>query len=130
MLCFCIKSQVHNYKSIFPHVAAAIQLSGQGSTPMRGENIPYIYTNSKHKNPLCRVVPILTKEKEEVIKSYDKVKYLELLLNAAETVLGYFGFDGSVYKPENRAIRSSKQKKWWDELREERRKDVEVERDN
>jgi hypothetical protein len=53
-----------------------------------------------------------------------------LLLNAAETVLGYFGFDGSVYrKPENKA-RNSKQKKWWDELREERRKDVEAERDN
>jgi hypothetical protein len=54
-----------------------------------------------------------------------------LLLNAAETVLGYFGFDGSIYKKsENRAIRSSKQKKWWDELREERRKDIEAERDN
>ena len=69
---------------------------------MRGENIQYIYTNSKHKNPLCRVVPVLTKEKEKVARSYDKVKYLELLLNATETVLGYFGFDGSVYKPEKR----------------------------
>jgi DNA polymerase elongation subunit (family B) len=118
------------YKSIFPHVSAAIQLSSQGSTPMRGENIHYIYTNSKHKNPLCRVVPVLTKEKEEVVRSYDKEKYLELLLNAAETVLGYFGFDCSVYKPENRGIKSSKQKKWWDEMREERRKDIEVERDN
>jgi DNA polymerase elongation subunit (family B) len=118
------------YKSIFPHVSAAIQLSSQGSTPMRGENIQYIYINSKHKNPLCRVVPVLTKEKEEVVRSYDKEKYLELLLNAAETVLGYFGFDCSVYKPENRGIKSSKQKKWWDEMREERRKDIEVERDN
>jgi hypothetical protein len=98
---------------------------------MRGENIQYIYTNSKHKNPLCRVIPVLTKEKEEVVRLYDKEKYLELLLNAAETVLGYFGFDGSVYrKSENRAIRSSKQKKWWYELREERRKDVEAEREN
>jgi hypothetical protein len=26
--------------------------------------------------------------------------------------------------------RSSKQKKWWDELREERKKDIEAERDN
>ena len=48
-----------------------------------------------------------------------------------ETVLGYFGFDGSVYRrSENRGIRSSKQKKWWNELREERIKDVETERDN
>jgi hypothetical protein len=53
------------------------------------------------------------------------------LLDAAETVLGYFGFDGSVYRrSENRGIRSSKQKKWWNELREERIKDVETERDN
>jgi hypothetical protein len=53
-----------------------------------------------------------------------------LLLNAAETVLGYFGFDGSVYEPENRAIMNSKHKKWWDGLREERRKDGEAKRDN
>jgi hypothetical protein len=60
-----------------------------------------------------------------------KEKYCDLLLDAAETVLGYFGFDDSVYmKSENRAIRSSKQKKWWDDLEEERRKDVETERDN
>jgi DNA polymerase elongation subunit (family B) len=118
------------YKSIFPHVSAAIQLSSQGSAPMRGENIQYIYTDSKHKNPLCRVVPVLKHEKEDTVISYDKEKYCDLLLDAAETVLGYFGFDGSVYrKSEIRGIKSSKQKKWWDELREERRKDIEVERD-
>jgi uncharacterized protein YdaT len=33
-------------------------------------------------------------------------------------------------RSENRGIRSSKQKKWWNELREERIKDVETERDN
>ena len=93
-----LRNGADNYKGIFPHVAAAIQLSSQGKSPMRGENIQYIYTNSKHKDPLCRVVPVLTKESEEVVRLYDKEKYLELLLNAAETVLGYFGFDGSVYR--------------------------------
>ncbi len=125
-----LRNGVDNYKSIFPHVAAAIQLSSQGSTPMRGENIQYIYTNSKHKNPLCRIIPVLTKEKEEVAISYDKEKYRDLLLDAAETALGYFGFDGSVYKSENRGIKSSKQRKWWNELGEERTKDVEAERAN
>jgi DNA polymerase elongation subunit (family B) len=125
-----LRNVVDNYKSIFPHVAAAIQLSSQGKTPMRGENIQYIYTNSKHKNPLCRVVPVLTRENEDGVTSYDKEKYHGLLLDAAETVLGYFGFDGSLYrKSENIGIRSSKQK-WWDDLREDRRKDVEAERDN
>jgi DNA polymerase, archaea type len=128
VICKLLRNRVHNYKSIFPHVAAAIQLSTQGKSFMREENIQYIYTNSKHKNPLCRVVPVIH-EKEGTVTSYDKEKYLELLLNAAETVLGYFGFDGSIYrKYENRAIRSSKQKKWWNELREERRKDIEAER--
>ena len=62
---------------------------------------------------------------------YDKEKCRDLLLDAAETVLGYFGFDGSIYrKYENKAIRSSKQRKWWDELREERRKDIEAERNS
>jgi hypothetical protein len=34
---------------------------------MKGENIQYIYINSKHKNPLCRVVPVLKDEKEDVV---------------------------------------------------------------
>jgi DNA polymerase elongation subunit (family B) len=117
------------YKSIFPHVAAAIQLSSQGKSLMRGGNIRYIYTNSKHKNPLCRVVPAQTHGKEDTVTSYDKEKYCDLLLDAAETVLGYFGFDGSVYRKSGyRGIRSNKKKEWWDELREERIKDIEAER--
>jgi hypothetical protein len=30
-------------------------------------------------------------------KVYDKEKYREMLLEAAETVLGYFGFDGALF---------------------------------
>jgi DNA polymerase elongation subunit (family B) len=125
-----LRNGIGNYKSIFPHVAAAIHLSSHDKSPMRGENIQYIYTNSKHKNPLCRVIPVLTKEKEDVVRLYDKEKYRDLLLDAAETVLGYFGFDADVYKQsEKKGIRSNT-KKWWDDLREERRKDIEVERDS
>jgi DNA polymerase elongation subunit (family B) len=124
-----LRNGVDNYKSIFPHVAAAIQLSSHGKSLMKGENIQYIYTNSKHKNPLCRVIPVL-KHEEDTVTSYDKEKYCDLLLDAAETVLGYFGFDGSVYKSENRGIKSSEQRKWWDDVKEERRKDVDAERDN
>jgi hypothetical protein len=46
---------------------AAIQLSSQGKTLMKGENIQYIYINSKHKNPLRRVVPVLKDEEEDVV---------------------------------------------------------------
>jgi DNA polymerase elongation subunit (family B) len=124
-----LRNGVHNYKSIFPHVAAAIQLSSQERTLMRGENIQYMYL-IQHKNPLCRVVPVLKHEKEDMVTLYDKEKYCDLLLDAAETVLGYFGFDANVYRKSDNRERSSKQKKWWDELREERRKNVEAERDN
>ena len=44
---------------------------------------------------------------------YDKEKYKEILLDAAETVLGVFGFDRTLFgKP--------KDKKWWMELRQNR----------
>jgi DNA polymerase elongation subunit (family B) len=47
------------YKSLFPHVSAAIQLSNDtGKHSMKCDTIQYIYANSKHNNPLCRVVPI------------------------------------------------------------------------
>jgi hypothetical protein len=47
-----------------------------------------------------------------------------MLLEAAETILGYFGFDKPIYGD---AIRK-KNRKWWKELRDERRKDIETER--
>lgn len=56
---------------------------------------------------------------------YDKEKYREMLLDAAETVLGYFGFDRTVYGDTGRKNRN---RKWWNELREERIRDIETER--
>ena len=49
---------IEKYRSLFPHVSAAIQLSGEDKHPSKGDTIRYIYTDSQHKNPLCRVVPI------------------------------------------------------------------------
>jgi hypothetical protein len=54
---------------------------------------------------------------------YDKEKYREMILDAAETVLGYFGFDRNLYgKP-----RKNRKKKWYEELQEERTKDIQTE---
>jgi hypothetical protein len=53
---------------------------------------------------------------------YDKEKYREMLLEAAESILGYFGFDRTLYGDRK------KNRKWWYELREERRKDAHTER--
>ena len=55
---------------------------------------------------------------------YDKEKYREMLLEATETVLGYFGFDRTLFGDTSR----SKNRKWWHQLREQRQKDIDIER--
>jgi hypothetical protein len=55
---------------------------------------------------------------------YDKEKYREMLLEAAETVLGYFGFDRTLYGDTNR----NKNRKWWHQLRDQRQKDIDIEK--
>jgi hypothetical protein len=51
---------------------------------------------------------------------YDREKYKEMLLDAAETTLGIFGFDRTLYgKP--------KDKRWWMELRSNRMNNVQAE---
>jgi hypothetical protein len=86
---------------------------------MRGQNIQYIHTNSKHKNSLYRVAALL--QERNIVN--DKEKYLELLLSAAETVLGYFGFDASIFGNDQ----SNSKKRKWDELRQERVRDIDAE---
>jgi hypothetical protein len=73
-------------------------LSGKDRHPSKGDTIKYIYTYSQHKDPLCGVVPVENKYQNntEEAFSYDKEKYREMILDAAETVLGYFGFDSTV----------------------------------
>jgi DNA polymerase elongation subunit (family B) len=61
-----LRQDISKYRSIFPHVSAAIQLSNDtGNRPMKGDTIQYIYTNSQHNNPLCRVIPFESLQKEE-----------------------------------------------------------------
>jgi hypothetical protein len=49
-----------------------------------------------------------------------------MILDAAETVLGFFGFDRMVYGQNPRKDRRKK-KKWYEELYEERTKDIQAE---
>ncbi len=74
------------YRRLFPRLYADIQ---SRKYPLRGDTIQYIYTDSKHSNPLCRVTPI------EKLKSL--TSELEMILDAAETLLRLFGFDRTVY---------------------------------
>src|SRR5918999_5710788 len=115
------------YKSLFPHGSAAIQLSNKKDKhPSKGDTIKYIYTNSHHKNPLCRVAPIdssINEKKEKL--DYDKEKYKEMVLDAAETVLGYFGFDRALYGTKKNM--SKRKWRWFEELRQERERDINIE---
>jgi DNA polymerase elongation subunit (family B) len=86
-----VMQDIQKYRSLFLHVSAAIQLR---KYPLKGETIQYIYTDSKRTNPLCRVTSI---ENFSSLPKYDKEKYKEMILDAAETVLGIFGFDRTVY---------------------------------
>jgi DNA polymerase elongation subunit (family B) len=131
-----LRQDIEKYKSLFPHVSAAIQLltnSAGGKQPTKGDTIQYIYTDSQHKKPLCRVVPLEIlqkvgekekggKEENDKTPNYDKDKYREMILDAAETVLGYFGFNRTIY--ENSGNNRKKKNKWYDELQEERTKDI------
>ena len=113
-----LRMNIYNYRSIFPHVAAAIQLSNNERVS-KGDNIEYVYTDSQHQNPLSRVVPAQFIRNDDSLE-YDKEKYKEMLLDAAETVLGIFGFDRTLFgKP--------KDKKWWMQLRRNRMSDVKAE---
>jgi hypothetical protein len=55
---------------------------------------------------------------------YEKEKYREMLLEAAETVLGYFGFDRTLFGVTSR----SKNRKWWHPIMEQRQRDIDIEK--
>jgi DNA polymerase elongation subunit (family B) len=112
---------LEKYKSLFPHVSAAILLAKKGRTMAAGEGVEYIYTNTHHTNPLYRVVPKAFIEENGDV-NYDKEKYRDMLLEAAETVLSIFGFNRTAY-----GDAPKKYKKWWQRLNEEKLRDMDTE---
>jgi hypothetical protein len=56
---------------------------------------------------------------------YDKEKYKEMILDAAETVLGYFGFDRTVYGDKRNT--TPRKWRWLQELKQQRENDVKTE---
>lgn len=116
---------IEKYKSLFPHVCAAIQLGrdDDSTLPSKGDNIRYIYIDAQHSNPLCRIAPV--KDIESVNLRYDKEKYREMLLDAAQSVLGYFGFDRTVYGDAKNTM--PRKWRWLQELRQHRENDIKTE---
>jgi DNA polymerase elongation subunit (family B) len=115
-----LRQDLHKYNSLFPHVSAALQMSKAGVPLVRGDIVQYIYTDAGHTNPLRRVKVLDLINGED----YDREKYREMLLEAAETVLGYLGFDRTLFGDTSR----SKNKKWWHQLREQRQRVIDIEK--
>jgi len=97
-----LRKRVKEYRSLFPHVVAAIQMIQNGKRLRSGDAIDFVYLNAEHKNPFRRVVPA------EIMQSsqhYDREKYMELVLDVSETILGAFVFDRNTFgfksKPRN-----------------------------
>jgi predicted secreted acid phosphatase len=78
-------------------------------------------TNTQHKNPLLRIAALDSQEESKTL-NYDNEKYREMILDAAETVLGTSGFERTVYRDSKK-----RRGKWWQELVQERKKDIETE---
>ena len=49
---------IEKYKSLFPHVCAAIQLGRDenGKLASKGDNLKYIFTDAQHSNPLVELL--------------------------------------------------------------------------
>ena len=111
-----LRQNIERYRSLFPHVAAAVKLNISGLITNRGDNIQYVHSDSNHADPLQRITPAKLISSEE----YDREKYLEILLDSAEAVLSEFGFNRSLY-----GFDKKKTYHWWDEIYQQRERDIE-----
>ena len=109
-----LRQNIEKYRALFPHVSAAIRLNISGVIANRGDSIQYVHTDSNHTDPLYRITPAKLLASEE----YDREKYLEMLLDSAESVLSIFGFNRSLFGFEK------KFKHWWDEMYQQRERDI------
>jgi DNA polymerase-2 len=88
-----LRKPVNEYRSLFPHVIAAIQEAQKGKKHRIGEKIDFWYVHADHVNPFRRVVSASIMDDEH--RHYDVDKYVEMVLDAAETILGTFSFKRS-----------------------------------
>jgi len=83
-----LRKPVGEYCNLLPHVVAARQLEWKGKSPEYGEYVRFLYVNAGHRNPYRRVASFPLDEHVY----YDRERYVELVLDVAETILGVFGF--------------------------------------
>lgn len=100
-----LRKPLSEYTRLFPHVSAAVSLAQQGLAVRQGDRIDFLYVNARHRNPLRRVAPLETYDSGY----YDREKYRNLVLDAAETVLSTFGFSKQQFgvRPRSRAFQET-----------------------
>jgi len=113
-----LRMPIRNYRSLFPHVIAAIQLEGLSKPIKPGETVEYVYVDAAQMNPMKRVLPA------SIAHSYDCQKYAEMLLDTAETLLGVFGFSRTLFSLQ------PKPRGFLEELRRERDQEIILELEN
>ncbi|MBO3803122.1 MAG: hypothetical protein JTT11_04505 [Candidatus Brockarchaeota archaeon] len=79
---------LRSYSRAAAHVSAAVRLAERGRVLGEGEVVRFVHVDSKNRDPLRRVSPIETFGG----MGYDREKYRDLLLGAAEAVLSTLGF--------------------------------------
>jgi DNA polymerase elongation subunit (family B) len=113
-----LRKPLNQYNSLFPHVTAALQLASKGKLLRPGDTVDFIFKDSDHINPLCRTVPFDSSDSQKTIP-YDREKYRDLLLDAAEMILSNFGFSRDIYNYKRRESFD-----WLNQLYRERRKEA------
>jgi hypothetical protein len=85
----------HHYTAYGINEWLVITLAHHDKAPREGAMIDFVFVNVGHPNPLRRVVPTALRTDTR----YDRAKYRELIVDAAETVLATFGFDRNALRP-------------------------------
>jgi hypothetical protein len=113
-----LRMPVERYRSLFPHVLAAIQLRQHGRQVKPGDLVDYVYVDAEQANPMKRI------SAAELAETYDAEKYAEMTLDVAESILRVFGFSRTQLGFKRR------QSNLLEELRGERGKEILLELEN
>jgi DNA polymerase elongation subunit (family B) len=116
MISKILRKPLKEYNSLFPHVTAGLQLAANGRLLRPGDTVDFIFKDADHINPLCRTVPF---DAAKQSLSYDREKYKDLLLDAAEMILSNFGFSRDLYN-----YKRAESFNWLDQLYHDRRKEA------
>ena len=118
MISKVLRMPIDRYRSLFPHVVAAVELQKKRKPVRPGDLVDYVCVDSEQVNPMKRVAPA------EFAGSYDAEKYGEMLPDATESILGVFEFSrtqmGFQHKPRG----------FLEELRGERGREILLELEN